>query len=277
MKEILYFAYGSNLHQKQLAQRCPDAEPFSTALLENYALIERGFADIECADGQWVNGALYRISPADLAALDSYEGYPAFYTRKEVLVSDAAGFFHQALVYMMTAEYKKISHRSYSDNYRKICSQGCMQWGIPDLFASKITETPLLFTDSKKSFTDTVDELEKFLDSTAKMPHTTRLWQGGNVVVRIKEQVIQGAWGGFYPAPRQIVTCHAMPISWMMRVLTALLRKYGILNSCNKFSFYATIADVLQQAIAEIPDISAIDLLHKMLDHSKCWSAGYYC
>ena len=43
-----------------------------------------------------VNGALYEITENDLAALDIYEGYPEYYTRKEVMVTDNFGKYRKA-------------------------------------------------------------------------------------------------------------------------------------------------------------------------------------
>ena len=47
MKTYLYFAYGSNLNVLQMAQRCPDSVGISPAVLSDYKLVERSYADIE--------------------------------------------------------------------------------------------------------------------------------------------------------------------------------------------------------------------------------------
>ena len=107
MKTYLYFAYGSNLNILQMAQRCPDSVGVSAAVLSGWKLVERTYADIEPAAGECVNGALYEISERDLENFDRYEGYPDYYTRNEVLVTDNAGVFHKAWVYTMTDECGK--------------------------------------------------------------------------------------------------------------------------------------------------------------------------
>ena len=136
--KYLYFAYGSNLDIGQMRKRCPGAETVSAAVLKNWRLVERCYADIEKADGECVHGALYSVTEDDLAALDFYEGYPALYTRETVSVTDRDGVERRALVYTMTALYKQRSRaEGYSEDYRAVCSAGARAWGIPDAFAEK--------------------------------------------------------------------------------------------------------------------------------------------
>ena len=138
MKKYLYFAYGSNLHVEQMGGRCPGAEGVSPAVLEGWRLVERGYADIEPAEGACVHGALYLITDDDLAALDLYEGYPEFYLRREVTVTDPSGAAHAALVYLMTDRYKKgLENQPYTEGYRAVCSAGAAHWRIPDAFSPR--------------------------------------------------------------------------------------------------------------------------------------------
>ena len=136
MKKFLYFAYGSNLNIGQMKIRCPGAVGISPAVLEGWKLIERTYADIEECPGECVNGALYEISEKDLAELDLYEGYPDYYLRKELMVTDNSGTYRKAWVYIMTEECgKRRDHGSYSERYRKVCSDGAEYWGIPNAFS----------------------------------------------------------------------------------------------------------------------------------------------
>lgn len=72
----LYFAYGSNLCARQMAQRCPDAaDPRPAVLADHDWLInQRGVATVEPLAGNQVHGVVWRISDGDLATLDSAEG-----------------------------------------------------------------------------------------------------------------------------------------------------------------------------------------------------------
>ena len=143
MDKYLYFAYGSNLNVEQMKHRCPEAVGISAAVLHGWKLAERRFADIvECA-AACVNGALYEITANDLAALDSYEGYPDFYTRRIVTVSDADGRLRDAVVYVMTAEYGQyLDGEPFSEKYLAGCSAGGEYWGIPNAFAAREADAP---------------------------------------------------------------------------------------------------------------------------------------
>ena len=68
-----YFAYGSNLCVRQMAQRCPDAsDPRRATLSDHDWLInERGVATVERFAGAEVHGVIWQLSDHDLATLDS--------------------------------------------------------------------------------------------------------------------------------------------------------------------------------------------------------------
>ena len=82
-----YLAYGSNLNLEQMALRCPDAIPIGTINLKDYRLIYKGITDghayltIEKCEGYTVPLVVYKVSYLDILSLDSYEGYPTFYSK----------------------------------------------------------------------------------------------------------------------------------------------------------------------------------------------------
>lgn len=84
----LYFAYGSNLCVRQMAQRCPDAAHPRPAVLADHGWLinQRGVATVEPLAGNQVYGVVWRISDGDLATLDSAEGVPVRYRRDEKTV-----------------------------------------------------------------------------------------------------------------------------------------------------------------------------------------------
>lgn len=84
----LYFAYGSNLCVRQMAQRCPDAAHPRPAVLadHDWLINQRGVATVEPLAGNQVYGVVWRISDGDLATLDSAEGVPVRYRRDEMTV-----------------------------------------------------------------------------------------------------------------------------------------------------------------------------------------------
>lgn len=74
---ILYFAYGSNMDSKQMAQRCPGAEAVGVGVLRDYRIVinERGYATLWPEAGAETPGLLWGLAPAHEKALDQYEGY----------------------------------------------------------------------------------------------------------------------------------------------------------------------------------------------------------
>ena len=85
---MLYFAFGSNLYQKQMKKRCKDSKYIGCHKLKNYKLVFRnkyyggGVADIEKKKNSTVLGAIYNISKSDEKILDVYEDFPKVYIKK---------------------------------------------------------------------------------------------------------------------------------------------------------------------------------------------------
>lgn len=75
MKNLLYFAYGSNLLSSRLASRIGNAIFHSNYTLENYNLTFdcQGFANIQPSIGNTVEGCLYEITAEQLSELNHYE------------------------------------------------------------------------------------------------------------------------------------------------------------------------------------------------------------
>ena len=91
----LYFAYGSNMDQDQMRERCPDAVLIGPVVLADYRLAFTifspkrlcGCADIVPSAGDSVYGLLYRLTDTDMRALDGFEGHPVHYRRILVRVN----------------------------------------------------------------------------------------------------------------------------------------------------------------------------------------------
>jgi len=81
---MLYFAYGSNLHHKQMKRRCKDSIFLKKINLKDFKLTFRSkyrAADIEYKKKSIVPGGLYEISKNDEKKLDVYEDYPTLYKK----------------------------------------------------------------------------------------------------------------------------------------------------------------------------------------------------
>lgn len=131
----MYFAYASNLNKKQMAQRCPDSKPRSTATLPNYKLVFLGWsrewrggsASIRPFRGEKVLGAVCEISDRDLRRLDNYEGYPQNYNHINVTVFTESGEPIQVITYIKAGQAEESKP---SSGYLAVIQQGYRDWGL---------------------------------------------------------------------------------------------------------------------------------------------------
>jgi gamma-glutamylcyclotransferase (GGCT)/AIG2-like uncharacterized protein YtfP len=106
MAKRLYFAYGSNLNEAQMALRCPDSKTVGIAKLENHRFLinDRGVASIAESQDKVVYGLLWSISESDERQLDRYEGVRKGYYRKStVSVRPQVNQTEDALVYIASS------------------------------------------------------------------------------------------------------------------------------------------------------------------------------
>lgn len=97
----------------QMARRCPGAKVIGAVRLDGYRLTfaggERsGVATIRPAAGSHVDGVLWDISEWAESKLDRYEGFPDFYGKEMLTVTDKAGNAHEVMAYTMNAPYRNI-------------------------------------------------------------------------------------------------------------------------------------------------------------------------
>ena len=132
---MYYFAYGTNLNQRQMLERCPDSQPKFVATLPNYKLVfvgwsrqwRGGVASIRPFRGEKVLGAIYEVSDRDLRRLDSYEGYPRSYNRLNITVFDEGGEPTKAITYIKSGQSEEAQP---SKEYLAPIQQGYRDWEI---------------------------------------------------------------------------------------------------------------------------------------------------
>ncbi len=130
---MLYFSYGSNLHIPRMRQRCPGAAPVERAWLPNHKLVFRtrgggsGVATVVPADGRRVPGGVWRITEADLEALDRYEGLPSLYCREIVTVECERRGPTEVIIYLMNEPAHSADPHSY---YLQTVIAGLLMWKI---------------------------------------------------------------------------------------------------------------------------------------------------
>ncbi len=129
---MYYFAYGANLNQKQMKERCPDSKPLFTAVLPNYKLVfvgwsrqwRGGVASIKSFRGERVRGAIYEVTEACLQRLDRYE---SGYNRLKVTVVGEDDEPIEAIIYVKTG---RLEDATPSKEYLAIIQQGLRDWRL---------------------------------------------------------------------------------------------------------------------------------------------------
>ena len=148
----LYFAYGSNMDEWQMRQRCPGAKFKFVAKMERWRLCfprfskKRcgGVASIEQAEGETVWGVVFEIPDAELPLLDKSEGYDPkrpsnknSYNRVEMQVTDTGGERHKCHVYVANADKP---YRPSRDCYLNYIIRGAEEHQARGIPASYIQE-----------------------------------------------------------------------------------------------------------------------------------------
>ena len=124
MEKRYYIAYGSNLNIRQMRMRCPSARIIGTAEIPGYRLLFKGsrtgsYLTIEPKEGVSVPVAVWETTKEDEAALDRYEGFPAFYYKAEM----------KLYVYVM---HEDRPHGIPSGYYVRTCLEGYRNFGFDE-------------------------------------------------------------------------------------------------------------------------------------------------
>lgn len=91
-----YFAYGSNMDERQMRSRVPGSELIGPGWLAKHEFVFSGYsetwggavANVKSSrkKGAAVAGVVWALPPGGLGLLDRYEGYPRAYQRKTARV-----------------------------------------------------------------------------------------------------------------------------------------------------------------------------------------------
>lgn len=139
MADRYYIAYGSNLSVDQMAVRTPDAEIVGTGVLKDWRLLFRQFATIEKCKGYYVPVLIWKISKQDEKSLDRYEGFPRFYSKKNLTLAvtsldDQDLGELDAMAYIMTKEATNMRSANPlpSKHYYSVLYAGYKMFGFDD-------------------------------------------------------------------------------------------------------------------------------------------------
>jgi gamma-glutamylcyclotransferase (GGCT)/AIG2-like uncharacterized protein YtfP len=139
-----YFAYGSNLDEVQLCERCPGAAAEATGALADFRLAftaysagwGAGVADVVACPGSRVWGVVFSLTDDDLESLDRFEGYPEQYDRFVAQIVTDKGVL-DSWVYAVN---RKQSFVAPNRRYLDVIRQAAGRHGFPDNYVRMLEE-----------------------------------------------------------------------------------------------------------------------------------------
>jgi hypothetical protein len=132
----LYFAYGSNIDEAAMAQRCPGSRPLGVARLprHRFVITTDGYASIVRDLRADVHGLLWDLSLADVPALDRYENVSGgLYAKILQPVISAAGP-RRAIVYVG----KTASGGRPRSDYLLPVIEAARRWQLPQAYIAEL-------------------------------------------------------------------------------------------------------------------------------------------
>jgi hypothetical protein len=133
MIENLYFAYGANMHPGQMQWRCPAAQAKGAFMLRDWQLKFYCHATVEPRKGEECPGVLWSITPECEQALDRFEGFPYYYT-KRTWIQDGIQFFFYEMNDPKSGTPGSGYVRDIVDSYDF--------WGIPRQYLNRLIYAP---------------------------------------------------------------------------------------------------------------------------------------
>ncbi len=131
-RTCLYFAYGSNMDQAQMARRCPDAMAIDVAVLRHHGVEFTGrspawgggVATLVRRRGADTTGVVYEMP--DMRVLDAHEGHPNVYRRVRRKVATETYGELTAYTYVRPFNRRNRPAAAYVD----AIARGCYDFGI---------------------------------------------------------------------------------------------------------------------------------------------------
>jgi hypothetical protein len=115
----------------------------------------------------------------------------------------------------------------------------------------------------------TLRELNR-LEETIKsfnLPPLKGEWKGAKVVITQNPRP-KSAEGGFYPAPRYVVTKYALELSWLFKKLRDAFYAEDRLDGCSKIEFFGRLANASERSLQNRRHTTAKSLLTDVLQEA---------
>lgn len=137
MTGTVYFSYGANMDPVHMAEHCPGAIRLGKAILPDHAFgIAAGhYGTVRASPGGSVHGVLWRLTQADEAALDEFEGIAkGFYRKDSAKVRDETGLPVEAMFYRPVDDTPGAASQRYLENIIDVASQ----LGFPEPYLEEL-------------------------------------------------------------------------------------------------------------------------------------------
>lgn len=136
--EVYCIAYGSNLCEARMKERCPEATVFGTSRIHGFRMLFKKsmtgyYATIEQDANCSVPVIIYRMTEEDEARLDRYEGFPKYYYKREFFLpvwglnGRKKRNRRNCIAYIMH-EYRLLGEPSME--YYQLLDEGYEHWGF---------------------------------------------------------------------------------------------------------------------------------------------------
>jgi len=121
-----YVGYGSNHNVVQMQARCATAMPLAGGMLPGQRLVFARVLTVEPCEGRSTPVSIWRVEPADIAALDRYEGFPRMYSKR---------YAHATVKGERVATFYYVLNPPYTEtppppHYYETCAEGYSDWGF---------------------------------------------------------------------------------------------------------------------------------------------------
>jgi hypothetical protein len=100
-----------------------------------------------------------------------------------------------------------------------------------------------------------LDELAHLLANPV-LPKASRHWSEANVVISSAPQP-ERLTRSLYPRDREILTEHALEVSYFLEVLRDPFYEESLINHCSKIEFFGRLASAADACLLEQPDVTA--------------------
>lgn len=130
-ESIEYFAYGSNMDEIQMIERCPSANVIGVGRLPGYrfALDAKGTATILKSPNDTVWGVIWSIASKDLVILDKYEGIRSRCYKHTFVLIEGENQSYDTLVYI---SLRGDNHGVRREEYLEKIIQAAEKWQLPE-------------------------------------------------------------------------------------------------------------------------------------------------